>query len=309
MSDQAPAPSSPSPSSGAPSAAPTQAPSGGDDTGTAGVDWSALTGLGDDSPPEQAPDSEAGQAGAAPTDTGAAAPVGGQPVEAAQPPAVLPTAPVTVPQVQQPGQPAEGQPGDSLPDVDVHSEAFQAEQIRQLSGAYALTEEQAERLQTEPAVVLPELAARLHNNVRYEVAHFLDLYQKQVLPKILEQAISGAFKGREESASHAKQVETEVFSKYEKLRGVPMETLTGMAALIRSQMPNAAPADRVKALARGIYAVNGWAFPGDRPAQVAPAAEPQPAPWMPIAPGAAPPPAPRASGPASNNPWSELLDH
>lgn len=73
------------------------------------------------------------------------------------------------------------------------------------NGTYRFDDEQSRRALTEPEVVLPELAARLHVNVVQEMA----TQMHRVLPQLIEQEVA-----RRQAAFEAKQ---EFFSRFPKL--------------------------------------------------------------------------------------------
>lgn len=281
------------PTTAPPAAPPSQ---GAGASADAPVDWNDFTLDAPDSPPASAPPTDGRPAGPAASDAPAAAPAGD--TQAAQPP----TEPVQVPQIQpatptvaQP--PAEGAQGAPLPDV--FDPRFQEEQRNALAQSYALDEALAAEVESNPVLAIPKMAANLHMRMRYEMAHFMDMWQQTILPQIMEQA----FKGRDDRATAQTTIESQVFSKYGRLKEVPLETLTMFSGRIRQDMPAAKPEERIAALARAVYAMYGWQLPGAKPpatqqpqAQGAPPAMP----FMPVAPGAAPPPPPRTNGTTGN---------
>lgn len=267
----------------------------------AGVDWNSFTlDAPEDSSPGVAPATDGRVAGPAAPVAPAAAPAGDTQAQGA-----APTEPVAVPQIQpvtpavaQP--PAEGAQGAPLPDV--FDPQFQEQQRTALAQSYALDEALAELVQSDPVQAIPQMAANLHMRMRYEMAHFMDMWQQSILPQIIE----SAFKGRDDRATAQSTIEEKVFSKYERLKEVPLETLTAFSSRIAAAMPQAKPEERIAALARAAYAMYGWQLPGSKPpaSQQPPAQQGAPAvvPWMPVAPGAAPPPPARANG-QTGNPW------
>lgn len=277
---------------------------------SAGGDWNEFLDLGADDA-SSPPSAREGLAGPPP------APGGEQPAgavtqattsteigpSAATP--LLPTGPVPV---QQPPQEVPAQAAGEEPAFNPYDPGWQAGQIEALAPHFALSEEQANQMMTEPGVVLPQLAARLMLQTRLEVAHLMSEWGKQIIPEVFGKMLDA----RQSQQTTQSAVQEHVFKPFPKLAEVPQDQLASMAKVIRGRMPQATPQQRLNALAQAAYGLFGWTLPqASRPQAVAQAAAsgaPPASPFMPVVTGAAPPLAPTPNGRDDNNPWAQFLE-
>lgn len=219
-----------------------------------------------------------------------AAPVAPVPVTpqpaAAQPPAAPPpdTPPVAAPPVQ-PAAP-----------VDQEAQRVEAQKRREvftqmLEKQYEVPEAQRDEVNTNPSVLLPKLAARLHLEVLEAATQGL----AAVIPQIVAQVI--------ERRNASEQNERDFYTVWPQLkRENPQhhQTVQTLLGTIISMNPRISKADAIKQA--GASALVALGIPYDQPS--APAAPPQPPTFSAASPGAGGMGTPGA--PANENPFSKL---
>jgi hypothetical protein len=236
----------------------------------------------------------------------AATPPVATPPVVAQPPAVQPPAepPVVTPPVvaQPPAQPpAEPQaPKPKTPEQEAAerqaAEELLATRTAELETFYRLPEDLAGQMQTEPEVVLPKLAAKLHMAVREAVVQEV----RRDLPVM--------FQGMQEVQRREAASKEAFYKANPDLTGYEPQVLQ-VGMFFRQSNPNATPDEAIERIgnmtrmALGLPPKAGGAPP---PAAPSTAATPtRPAPFRPAAPGAAGP----AAAPApSGNPFEALAE-
>lgn len=240
---------------GASAAAPAAAPAGVD-TGSAPAagdspvvnDWEGLSG--DDG--DFSGDAPAAPATpAAPPATPAANPDAPTPPSVAAPAAPEPQ-PVQAPAAEPAAPPAEAQP------VDIT--AIRAQYEKDLTAYYAIDAETAQRLQTEPENVLPQLAARVHLEV-------LDTIMAQ-LPNRMQSILShiNTYEAREKEASDT------FFTAYPDLKE-HKDAVLRVGQMYRAANPKATKEQAVKAIGDFVRTSLGLTPPAPA-VQQAPAAQP-----------------------------------
>lgn len=123
-------------------------------------------------------------------------------------------------------------------------QAYQSQQTAQLEQYYAMNEEDALALATEPEKVLPKLAARLHMQVMQNV-------QQQ-----LAQTVPNVLKNVQESTARESQAKEQFFGKWPELRGNEAQVL--QAGLMYRQMnPTASPQEAIEGIGRIVMAATG----------------------------------------------------
>jgi hypothetical protein len=161
-------------------------------------------------------------------------------------------------------------------------------------GYYKIPDDWAAKLATEPELVLPQLAARLHQTVLEGVRNMLDKSVPQVVSGMLE------FQRRELAAKDA------FYTRWPTLKSYEKQVL--QAGVLFSQLnPNATPEERIERIGKIVSESLGIAVaptPG-APAGTPPATPPAPPPvFKPAGAGAA------AGGrpPASDNEFAAIAE-
>lgn len=234
---------------------------------------------------------------------GEEAPPTAVPAQSAAPaPAVEPlvTAPVTAP-VETPAaqpEPVVQQP-QVAPQVEppkpFDMEAYVAEHLPRLEKLYTFSEEEAAQIQTEPELVMPKLAARLHMRIVQDALSGISA----VLPQIIQQQ-QAAVEAERSSWDNFYSVNGDIRGK------VTQDQILSVAGMYKQINPAATPEQVIREVGRIIRTSLGMADPQAAPAAVAPTNSPtpvqQPAPFVPA----------RGSGLGSqvksNNPWAHLAE-
>lgn len=121
---------------------------------------------------------------------------------------------------------------------------YQAQQVAQLEQYYAMGEEDALALATEPEKVLPKLAARLHMQVMQNV----QAQMAQTMPNVLKTV--------QEATVRESKAKEEFFSAWPELRGSEAQVLqAGM--LYRQMNPTASPQEAIEGIGRIVMAATG----------------------------------------------------
>lgn len=246
-----------------------------------------------------------------------------KPAPAAKPPAQKPAAQAPAPAPKQGEEPAtpkgdtpqdtqpggegdEPKPQPETPEQKAAREASErqaAEQQEQeafnsLKEFYKLPDEMAARLATEPEVVLPELAARVHQAVARGVLNVMH----QSLPKVIEQVQAVA--QAEEKSKEA------FFSRWPGLKGHEKQVIQ-VGKMYRQMNPNAKPEQAIEKIGRVVLAAIGLTeeqatagAAAAAPGTTRPAAATKPASFRPAATQGAPAPA----APPSDNIFTQMAE-
>jgi hypothetical protein len=226
-------------------------------------------------------------------------PVVAQP-PAAQPPAEPPAA--TPPVVEQPPAQPPAQPQAPKPKTPEEeaaerqaAEELLAQRTAELETFYRLPEDLAGQMQTEPEVVLPKLAAKLHMAVR------------EAVMQDVRRDMPGLFHGIQEIQRRESASKEAFYAANPDLKGYEQQVLQ-VGMFFRQSNPNATPEEAIERvgnmtrMALGLPPKGSAATP---PATPPAAPQTRPAPFRPAAPGAAGP----AAAPApSGNPWEGLAE-
>lgn len=266
------------------------------------VDWDALGEV-----EESDDDSEAAPATPAKPATAPAAPAAAAPAAPAAPAAsaATPAAPAAAPAAAAPAAPAKSE-AELKAEEEARNKAAseaQAKYVADLEAYYKIDDkDMAAQLESEPALALPKLAARLHQAVVNEVM----ARTRQELPHFMH------------THSEYQRMETEAKSTFfkrwsglnDKEHGT---TIHKMGRMFRDANPNATPEQALEAVGRLVYAAMGQAVPGDAPAATTPAtsgattapAQRRPAAHRPASPGGG---AATPAAPATGNPFEQLAE-
>ena len=274
-------------STASPSEAPTTPASAS--TTTAETDWGSVTdGLAESAAPEPLP---VGQGSESPTPLPQTATPSAPAPEPPQPP--------VQPALQPPQPPTLAPPGEPDDPIDP---AWAEKGFTALTQGYALSPELAQRYEESPSEVLPELAASVHMNVLRQTAVMMHHAIQNVVTRMIDDRL--------QQRTHKEQavtfMEQRVFSRYDKMRGVPPAVLKTAGEVVRAQLPAGSSLDvSIDALARAIYGMYGWPMPGV-PSSVQ-QSQPGATPYSPVQPGGMRPPAPNGLD-LTANPFLGLLD-
>lgn len=207
----------------------------------------------------------------------AAAPTAPVALQSSTPAPVTPPAAETLPAVVTPAAPQKTEA-----ELRTEAAASYDRHEKELTAHYKIPDELAAKLDTEPEVVLPVLAARMHIAVVNEVMARMS----QSLPRAISE--HKTFETREQAARAA------FFTKWPGLEGKD-EYVFKAGTMYRGMNPNATHEEAVNGVGRLVYAALGLPVPGDTQAQqpaagttlpAAPGA-PQRTPFRPAGPGAA----------------------
>lgn len=155
------------------------------------------------------------------------------------------------------------------------------------NGTYAFNDEQSRRALTEPEVVLPELAARLHVNVVHEMAQQMH----RVLPHLIEQEVA-----RRQAAFEAKQ---EFFGRYPKLNRPEWQPVILESLQMAAQMNQGKPRDVIMQEGAALAAYRIRSQHRSAPSQQ------RQQPFVPASPGSGGPVVPQ-NPQGTPNVWAEL---
>lgn len=138
-------------------------------------------------------------------------------------------------------------------------QVYQQRQVAQLEQYYALQEDDAVALATEPEKVLPKLAARLHLEVMQNVQQQIASQMPQMVQTV------------QASSQREEQAKGEFFTVWPDLRGhEPQIIQAGM--LYRQMNPMASPQQAIDGIGRIVTAALGKQTVSPQPSQAAPAA-------------------------------------
>lgn len=168
---------------------------------------------------------------------------------------------------------------------------WEAAQIEELTGVYGFDEETAMRLQTEPELVLPKLAAQLQINAVKQAVEVVQRMIPQMVPQVQQQM------------SRVQQAEELFYGVNPDLKGKEAQVLAA-GKMFREINPKASPEEAAKQI--GIIVRQSMGLPaleaGAKPATQKP---PKPAPHKPAAAGGG-----RAAAPAPTDKsmWAKLVE-
>ena len=203
-------------------------------------------------------------------------------------------------QPQQPQQPTQEQQQPQQPQWDPEEAARQVEAWeKSLEPAYAISQEDADLLLTDPDKVLPRMAARLHRNVMESVMHSF----QQFVPSVVHATVH-----QREAVNQAKET---FYSKWPDLR--QHEQLVEQVATMQRQLN---PQLSMEELHRqvGLQASVMLQLPIPGVTDQAPAETPPADPNVQPAPQTPPPPPPRGAGHVPppprppQNPYTQLAE-
>ena len=247
--------------------------------GSEPIDWAALDS--DDSLDETNPDhgfeTEAEQEDAAAQEAPAEAPV--PEAEAAPPqdetPAVEAQAPEQ-PQAVAPEQAQQPQP-ETQPEQPQGPSQEEIAQMRgqiheSLKNVYALSDEDAEAMLTDPQSVIPNLAANLHMTVMADVHQAIRRTVEQVTQQ-LPQTIQQTTQQQQES----EKILNDFYGQWPELKGKE-DVVTQAAAMYRQMNPDAPLEQAMNDIGRQMYVLLNIPLPGQAPAQQQAASAVPPAP-------------------------------
>jgi hypothetical protein len=225
-----------------------------------------------------------------------------EPAPAPKPKAPEEPATTTEPKEEPPTTPVEMPPPAKTPEqLAADSEAlvkqfteWQASEVARLTKEYAFNEDDSSRLQTEPELVLPVLAAKMQVNMTQQIVEIVQRMMPQMLNPVLK--------------SNSREAEAESFFKSHNA-DLDLSNDTHRSAIqeagkaFRKMNPKATPEQAAKGIGRIVRTALGM----EDPPAAAPAASPtrRTAPHKPpIAGGRGPAPA----KPMDKNAWSDLID-
>lgn len=223
--------------------------------------------------PEVSPEPEA-----APVEPPPAAP---EPQPVAPEPTPEPVAPAPEPQPQPTTQPLD-------------YKEWRTQQLGALEKRYALDEDAARALLTEPETVLPKLAAAVHMEVTENVLRQV----QQLVPGMIQQVTR--------STEVESQAETAFYEVNQDLKGVDRAKILQIGAMFRQVNPNANAEQAIKTIGNMVRTALGLpaaSIPGQGAAVAA--ATPTPQPFTPVRGGGS---GAAARAPVQSNPWAELID-
>lgn len=168
---------------------------------------------------------------------------------------------------------------------------YQAKQQEQLEQYYAIDEESALALATEPEKVLPKLAAQLHMSVMQQV-------QAEIA-----QSIPTLLKGTQEREVRESKAKNEFFTAWPELKGKENEVMQ-MGLMFRQLNPKATPQEAIQRI--GEMTMNALGIARQQQQQQQQQQRPA-APATPFRPAGGPS-AVRPAGTQSKNAWEDLLD-
>lgn len=283
---------------------------GGPASGESDVDWGALTGDvepgSDDSESDEAPAS-------APAPAPSPAPAAAKPTT----PAVTPQAKTTSPEdpaEQAPELDAEGNPVVKAPPEEPAEtqltpeqiaardaklakdfEAWEEAQLTSLTEQYKIGEEDATRLQTEPELVLPQLAAKMHMEVMKQVVTAVQRLIPQMVTPALQQ------KDAEKGAKELFYGKNPDLVKYE-------TQVLQAGAMFRKMNPKASPEEAAEKIGNIVRATLGLAPVSTTPGKAAATTTPKKTtPHKPAGAGGGSGTKPTPA-PAAGDVWSDLMN-
>lgn len=166
---------------------------------------------------------------------------------------------------------------------------YQAKQQEQLEQYYAIDEESALALATEPEKVLPKLAAQLHMSVMQQV-------QAEIA-----QSIPTLLKGTQEREVRESKAKNEFFTAWPELKGKENEVMQ-MGLMFRQLNPKATPQEAIQRI--GEMTMNALGITRQQQQQQQQRSATPVTPFRP----AGGPSAVRSTGTQSKNAWEDLLD-
>ena len=206
---------------------------------------------------------------------------------------VEPVAPVPTPEPQ-PAAP-EPQPAQApAPALDYNS--WRTQHISGLEKHYALDEETARALLSEPETVLPRLAAQVHFEVTENVL------------KAVHEMVPGLIRSVTQSTEVETKAQKAFYEKNPDLKNVDQAKILQIGAMFRQVNPNADIDTTIVTIGNMVRTALGLPAAGIPGQGAAPPASPQQPVVQPFAParGGGGGTAPRA--PAQGNPWAYLID-
>jgi len=211
-----------------------------------------------------------------------------QPAAAQQVPAAPVAAPMPPPEAPAPAAPAPVQPEMPKPPSEAELKAAFDKQRDELVKVYALTEEDARAVVTEPETVLPKLAANLHQAIFSQIQRSLAEY----LPAVIQQAT--------EARARQADADNRFYGRWPSLRGHE-QTVLQVGQMYRQANPTAPPEKAIEQIGQIVSLSLGL---------------PMATPTAPVQPPAAPPahrPAaatgvPASPVPAAPNEWTAFAD-
>lgn len=121
---------------------------------------------------------------------------------------------------------------------------YQAQQVAQLEQFYAMGEDDALALATEPEKVLPKLAARLHMQVMQNV----QAQMAQTMPNVMKTV--------QEATVRENKAKEEFFKAWPELRGNEQQVMQA-GLLFRQMNPLASPQEAIEGIGRIVMAATG----------------------------------------------------
>lgn len=216
------------------------------------------------------------------------------PAKVAEPPAA-PAAPEQPPPVA-PAEPAQvpAEPVAAVPPAEPPEKVLAAAKqvfLAELEQGYALAPEETEQLASEPHLVLPKLAARVHAQL------FEDMYR--TLSAQLPQLVMGVLEGQ----GRIKEVEEAFYSDWPELKDHKTE-VHSVGELFARMNPQATTEERRRMIGAATMAKLGIVR-GAPPA--APAAPTRLPPHRPVAAGVTAPASPGRAQPTAADMWADLI--
>jgi hypothetical protein len=216
-----------------------------------------------------------------------------QPAAPAQPAVAQPAAPAPATPAQPAAQPAA--PAKTPEEITAAQQAEAKKNFDNLVAYYKLPEDMAEKLPTEPEVVLPFMAARLHQ----EIARGVERMVQEALPHAIRNVMTA-----EQTEERSKKA---FYDAWPQLSGYEKQVLE-VGTMFRRLNPDAPPEEAIKRIgetvmtALGLQIAPGTAQPG------APAAPAQPAARQPVFQPAGGGGSGRGAPPADDNVFTQMAE-
>jgi hypothetical protein len=204
-------------------------------------------------------------------------------------------APETPPaKAEEPTQPPPAAPQPETPRAQAPTvediQQYRDDLVSEIAGRYAIGEDEADRLTTEPEKVLPQLAGRLYVDV------FEGVFQ--AIQSMLPQFVAGTVQATQATQTRNAQF----FDKFPELKKAEYQPkLAELGVAYHRMNPQAQLDEAINGIGQMAMAMLGLTREPVAPA--APAAPPLPKPFVPAAPGGAAAP----SSATSDNPWDAML--
>lgn len=168
--------------------------------------------------------------------------------------------------------------------AEVNSPEWQQARLTQLEQGYQLSPEEAEAFETDPVKAMPNLMAKAHLRLAYQMTQMVSTMMEQMLLPVVDQRVTH-HGNMQQARSRADEL---IYKPFPKLREVPDNVIQTVVQTVRAASPGISGADGLKRVAATIYGMYGWQLPQSGATQARGPAPGLP-PYQPVAPGSVPP--------------------